>query len=91
MTTGHGPQQEGQQEGHKGIGDHNNHLVNVLELPKMDPQPFRHPNRVMLVKQFWKIVLYLVPAPAKRVKTSFAEEMMKKVKFSTLPHGDLGC
>ena len=28
---------------------------------------------------------------AQRVKISFGEEMMKKVKFSTLLHGDLGC
>ena len=29
---------------HSRIRYRNNYLVNVLELPKMDPQPFRHPN-----------------------------------------------
>ena len=75
---------------HKGIGDHNNYLVNVLELPKMHCQPFRHPYWVILVKKFWKILLYLVPALAGRTKTSFSEEIMKNVTFWVLLHCDLG-
>ena len=73
------------------IGDYSNHLVHVLELLKMHSRAFRHPNWVMVVKQFWKIVLNLQPAPAKRVKTSFAEEMMKKSGDSKYDKRNGGC
>ena len=75
---------------HIGLRYQNNYLDNVSESPKMHSHTSICPSWVILVKYFWEIELYLVPAPAERKETSSGREIRENLEFSIWLNGDKG-